>query len=104
MQMDPKILVTESQPSLLGITVLVVDDDLDARELLKRVLERREASGLVAARGGAALGLLRPPAPGLIVLRNRVAGAAWVCEIPPVRVLAAGDGVRAASACAHARS
>jgi CheY-like chemotaxis protein len=57
----------ENQRSLRGITVLVVEDEPDARELLKRVLERREASVLVAGDGRAALELLRQRRPDVIV-------------------------------------
>src|SRR6266478_7802181 len=94
MQMDPKILVTESQPSLLGITVLVVDDDLDARELLKRVLERREASVLVAAGGRAALDLLRQRRPDVIVSDIGMPELDGYEMIRLVRSLPADDGGR----------
>jgi len=45
-------------PSLAGVRVLVVDDELDARELVKRVLEEQGASVGIAASGEEALGIL----------------------------------------------
>jgi PAS domain S-box-containing protein len=45
-------------PSLAGVRVLVVDDEIDARELVKRVLEEQGATVGIAASGEEALNLL----------------------------------------------
>ena len=54
-------------PSLRGVRVLVVDDEPDARELLRRVLEHREASVVLAGDGMQAIDLLRQQRPDVIV-------------------------------------
>jgi CheY-like chemotaxis protein/anti-sigma regulatory factor (Ser/Thr protein kinase) len=54
-------------PSLEGIRVLVVDDERDAREMLKRVLERCKAEVVLAGNGMEALELLRRGRPDVIV-------------------------------------
>jgi CheY-like chemotaxis protein len=59
--------VATELPSLRGVRVLVVDDEPDARELLRRVLEHREASVVVAGDGLEAINLLRQQRPDVIV-------------------------------------
>ena len=51
--------VTSSDPvSLAGVTVLVVDDELDAREMIKQILEDQEAKVMVAGSADEARSLL----------------------------------------------
>ena len=51
--------VTSSDPvSLAGVTVLVVDDELDAREMIKQILEDQEAKVMVASSADEARSLL----------------------------------------------
>jgi signal transduction histidine kinase/ActR/RegA family two-component response regulator len=52
---------------LRGVRVLVVDDELDARELAQRLLEDHEATVEVAASAEQALALLRGRAPDVLV-------------------------------------
>lgn len=54
-------------PRLKGATVLVVDDEPDARELLRRVFERCEANVLIAGGAHEALELLQQKRPHVIV-------------------------------------
>jgi PAS domain S-box-containing protein len=54
-------------PSLAGLTVLVVDDEPDARELLRRVLERRRATVLLAPNAAEALEAVRRLRPDVMV-------------------------------------
>jgi len=54
-------------PMLQGVRVLVVDDEPDAREMLKRVLERRQAKVVMAGNGMQALDVLRQERPDVIV-------------------------------------
>ena len=54
-------------PSLDGVTVLVVDDEPDARELLRRVLERRQAKVVLAGGAREAVDALRQHRPDVIV-------------------------------------
>jgi PAS domain S-box-containing protein len=54
-------------PSLVGISVLAVDDEPDARELIKYVLERCGAKVAVAASGREAIAMLRALRPDMIV-------------------------------------
>ena len=53
--------------NLSGITVLVVDDQDDARDLLKRVLEECDARVLTAASAGAALATVEADHPDVLV-------------------------------------
>jgi PAS domain S-box-containing protein len=55
------------QPSLAGITVLAVDDEQDARNLLKRVLEECGARVVVAASSQQGLDLLKTERPDMII-------------------------------------
>jgi CheY-like chemotaxis protein/two-component sensor histidine kinase len=54
-------------PQLEGVRVLVVDDERDAREMLKRVLEMRGARVVMAADGMQAIDALRRERPEVIV-------------------------------------
>jgi signal transduction histidine kinase/response regulator of citrate/malate metabolism len=54
-------------PSLADRTILVVDDDLDARELIKRILAERGANVLLAASAAEAYEMLRSAHPHLLL-------------------------------------
>jgi CheY-like chemotaxis protein len=49
------------------MTILVVDDDLDARELAERILREHGASVIVAASAGEAIDMLHAHRPGLVL-------------------------------------
>ena len=63
---DP-VLRGEQRPSLEGVVVLVVDDDDDARVLLRILLERRNATVLVASNARDAFVLVKTQQPHVIV-------------------------------------
>jgi len=54
-------------PRLDGIRALVVDDEPDARDLIRRVLEERGANVTIAASAGAALELLQGDSADIVV-------------------------------------
>ena len=53
--------------SLLGLTILVVEDDQDARDLFQRLLESHRARVVVAASAPEALDRLQAERPDLII-------------------------------------
>ncbi len=55
------------EPSLEGLKILVVDDELDTREILQRLLAARDAEVLIAASAREALMLLRQERPHVLV-------------------------------------
>jgi PAS domain S-box-containing protein len=54
-------------PSLAGITVLIVDDEPDARGIIGRIVEERGARTIVASGGDEALALLRRESADILV-------------------------------------
>jgi CheY-like chemotaxis protein len=54
-------------PSLLGIRVLVVDDELDTRELIQRVLTEQGADVTLVSGGNEALREVEAAAPDLLI-------------------------------------
>jgi CheY-like chemotaxis protein len=61
---------TEAQallPGLAGVRVLVVDDEMDARDLVQRVLEERGATVTTAASGDEALRILHTSEPDVLL-------------------------------------
>jgi signal transduction histidine kinase/CheY-like chemotaxis protein len=59
--------VPDAPPTLKGLRILVVDDDLDARDLFTRALERYDARVTAVASAGAALTALRRWKPHVLV-------------------------------------
>jgi CheY-like chemotaxis protein len=57
----------ECYPRLDGVTVLVVDDDFDARELMRRVLSKCGAEVVLAAEAKSALSILQKKRPRVMV-------------------------------------
>jgi PAS domain S-box-containing protein len=64
---DRPIPPPESAPSLAGVCVLAVDDEVDSVRLLKAVLENAGASVITATSAETALDLLRNDAPDVMV-------------------------------------
>ena len=93
-------------PSLEGITVLAVDDEADARNLLKRLLEDCGAKVLLAASAGEGLALVRSGRPDMIVSDIGMPGEDGYEFIRKVRQLKANEGGRtpAAALTAFARA
>jgi len=50
-----------------GLKVLVIDDELDARELIRRILAQQEASVITAARAADGLELLKTEKPDIVI-------------------------------------
>jgi PAS domain S-box-containing protein len=93
-------------PSLAGITVLVVDDELDARNLIRRVLEECGAQVLLASSAKEGLEVLRRERPHMLVSDIGMPGEDGYAFIRQVRNLSDADGGRtpAAALTAFARA
>jgi len=93
-------------PSLRGITVLAVDDESDARELIRRVLEDCGARVLVAASSREGLEILRREKPDMILSDIGMPGEDGYEFIRQVRRLSPEEGGRtpAAALTAFARA
>jgi signal transduction histidine kinase len=83
--------VIYQSPNLNGITVLVVDDDPDAREVIARILRGGGASVLTASSVATAMELLRESTPGLLVSDIGMPGEDGYDLIRKVRALTAED-------------
>jgi signal transduction histidine kinase/ActR/RegA family two-component response regulator len=57
----------DGQPDLSGLRVLVVDDEPDARELIRRLLAERDAETVLAASADEALHLVRERVPDILL-------------------------------------
>ena len=55
------------RPQLAGVRVLVVDDEQESRELVRRLLEECEASVVTAASAAEALAVLRRSRPAVLL-------------------------------------
>ena len=93
-------------PSLTGLTVLAVDDEPDARTLLKRVLEDCGARVFVAASARDGLAIVRRARPDMIVSDIGMPGEDGYDFIRQVRALPPDEGGRtpAAALTAFARA
>jgi CheY-like chemotaxis protein/two-component sensor histidine kinase len=80
-----------AQMRLSGIKVLVVDDEPDARELLRRVLDQCEADVITAKSGKEALELVRTEKPHVIVSDIGMPGMDGYEFIQEVRKLLPAD-------------
>jgi CheY-like chemotaxis protein len=79
---------------LSGLKVLVVDDERDARELLKRVLEDRGAVVSTAASANEALPVVRSTLPDVLVCDIGMPEVDGYAFLRKVRALAPGAGSR----------
>ncbi len=77
---------------LAGITVLIVDDDADARDLLQQVLQRGKARVLVASTAAEALEMLRGERPDVLVSDIGMPGEDGYQLLAKVRGLTAEEG------------
>jgi PAS domain S-box-containing protein len=104
---SPASTVGSGEPvSLEGITVLAVDDDLDARNLLKHVLESCGARVVLAASAREAIKLVLSERPDMIISDIGMPGEDGYEFIRKVRALSADKGGRtpAAALTAFARA
>jgi CheY-like chemotaxis protein len=81
-----------SGPSLRGLRVLAVDDDHDARELIKTILVGAGAEATVCASAGEALALVRSWNPHVLVSDIEMPGEDGYTFIRRVRALAPAEG------------
>jgi PAS domain S-box-containing protein len=93
-------------PSLAGVTVLAVDDEADARDLIRRILEECGARVLLAASAAEALDLVPRERPDMIVSDIGMPGEDGYQLIREVRALPPDVGGRtpAAALTAFARA
>jgi CheY-like chemotaxis protein len=77
-----------------GLTVLVVDDEADARDLIKRVLEDCAATVLTAASADEAIAILHSSMPDVLVSDIGMPGADGYELLRRVRALGATGGGR----------
>jgi PAS domain S-box-containing protein len=103
---QPSVASWADQPSLEGVTVLVVDDEPDALALVKRLLEGCGARVLAAASAREALDLVVAERPHMIVSDVGMPGEDGYDFIRKVRALPAAHGGRtpAAALTAFARA
>jgi CheY-like chemotaxis protein len=84
--------MTEVEVEIKGVRVLVVDDEMDARTLLKRILEDSQAVVTVAESAEKAIELLRVGKFDVLVSDIGMAGEDGYSLIKRVRALDAADG------------
>lgn len=91
--------------ALAGVKVLVVDDEVDARELLKRILEDAQARVALAASAEEAFRLVGEVRPDIVVSDIGMPGEDGYALMRRVRALAAHEGgdTRAIALTAYAR-
>jgi CheY-like chemotaxis protein len=89
---------TSSKPSLEGIRVLAVDDDDDARDLLRTILESRRATVFVASNAREAFDLLAKEQPHVLVSDIAMPDEDGYALIRRIRTLAGPAGRTAAIA------
>jgi CheY-like chemotaxis protein len=87
-----------SEVSLGGIRVLVVDDDRDARELIKRLLSEQEAEVLLAASADEALRMMKTQTPDILLSDIGMPDTDGYDLIRAVRALPAAEGANIAAA------
>ncbi|MBD3883602.1 response regulator [Phormidium tenue FACHB-886] len=93
-------------PSLRGIKILVVDDELDARELIKLILEQAQATVVTAGSAQQALALLKQAPPDLLISDIGLPNEDGYQLIRKVRSLSADQGgkIPAVALTAYART
>ena len=100
------LALPDANIQLEGVTVLVVDDEPDARSLVKRLLQDRKARVLTAGRASEALTLLQDERPDVLVSDIGMPGEDGYALIRRVRALEpqAGGLTPAVALTAYARS
>ncbi|HEY2945470.1 MAG TPA: ATP-binding protein [Vicinamibacteria bacterium] len=87
-----------SSATLEGLTVLIVDDDPDVRELMRAVLQQRGARVVDAASTDDALSLLRTESPDVLLSDVEMPGEGGFALIQKVRALPPEEGGRVPAA------
>lgn len=100
------IALSNDHPSLEGLTVLAIDDEPDARNLIKRVLEECGAKVILAASAAEGLEMMKSQRPDVILSDVGMPGGDGYEFIKKVRSLSHEDGGRtpAAALTAFARA
>lgn len=76
------------QPTQPGLRVLVIDDDTDIRELMRRLLTRHGHTALLAESGQKGLDLLAtPPLPDMVILDQNMPGLTGSQTLKRIREL-----------------
>ena len=98
--------VSSERFNLAGVKVLVVDDEADARALVKRLLEDRQASVRAAGSAAEAMALIRSEPPDVLVSDIGMPGEDGYSLIRRVRALGPehGGNIPAIALTAYARS
>jgi len=95
----------DEHPTLAGVRVLVVDDESDARDLVRRVLEESGAKVLMAATASDGLGIVRSEHVDVIVSDIGMPGTDGYDFIRSVRQIdSSAGGIPAAALTAFARA
>ncbi|MEZ0264292.1 MAG: ATP-binding protein, partial [Phycisphaerae bacterium] len=94
----PQAPMPMEHPSLDGVTVLAVDDEPDARNLLRRILEECGARVVLAASADEGLAAVRRERPNMIVSDIGMPGEDGYAFIRKVRQLSADEGGRTPAA------
>jgi signal transduction histidine kinase/ActR/RegA family two-component response regulator len=81
-------------PSLAGVKVLVVDDEADARDIVRRFLKARNATVMVASSADEALENMRTFRPDVLLSDIGMPGKDGYQFIQAVRTMAADDGAQ----------
>lgn len=90
--MTPKNFMEKSRPDIAGLTILVLEDHEDSRELLVTLLEHRRAKTIPAATTDAAFDLLKSHLPHVIVSDIGLPGEDGVSFMDKIRRLPASEG------------
>lgn len=83
---------SKPQPLFTGLKVLVIDDELDARELIRRILAQQEASVITTARAVDGLELLKTERPDIVISDISMPEKNGYQFIAEMRSLSAEDG------------
>jgi PAS domain S-box-containing protein len=100
----PEAVWLDAAPSLDGLRILVVEDEMDTRDVLKEMLERRGATVTACASAGEGLSILRREHPNVLVADLEMPGESGYELIRELRALPPEDGglTPAAALTAHA--
>ncbi|MDP3214161.1 MAG: ATP-binding protein [Deltaproteobacteria bacterium] len=85
---------TDASPRLDGVRVLMVDDEADARDMVKALLERCHARVTTAGSAAEALSLLRAEPPDVLISDLGMPGEDGIALIRQVRALGPEEGGR----------
>ncbi len=91
---EPVAMALDSWPQIAGVRVLIVDDEPDARALLRRLFEERDAVVITASSTAEALAALQAERPDVLVSDIGMPGEDGYALIRRVRALPPENGGR----------